>query len=110
MMQDLWESQTQGWDDLPNQVAEVALQDSPFPDPVNDGLSAVPFQDVPGEQPPMEPAFQDTGAAGSSEDEAEPETLPPWTCSCAPVTQYLQYVNSYRLPAAISIQITYNVC
>lgn len=83
VLQDLWESQTQGWDDLPNQVAEVALQDSPFPDPVNDGLSAVPFQDVPGEQPPMEPAFQDTGAAGSSEDEAEPETLPPWTCSYA---------------------------
>lgn len=44
----------------------------------------------------MEPAFQDTGAAGSSEDDAEPETLPPWTCSCAPSKPSCQVMTAYQ--------------
>jgi hypothetical protein len=83
-VQELWESQ--GWDetvDLANNVAEVALQESSFPETGNEALSTVPFQDVAGGHVPLEPAFQETGAAESSEDDAVPEQLPAWTCSCA---------------------------
>lgn len=87
-LQDLWggdsQLQTQGtWDptvDLANNVAEVALQESVFPDPGNETLSAVPFQDVDGHAA-REPAFQETGAADSSDDEGTPKDLPAWTCA-----------------------------
>ena len=104
-LQDLWggdsQLQTQGtWDptvDLANNVAEVALQESAFPDPTNEGLSAVPFQDVDG-QAPREPAFQETGAADSSEDEATPKDLPAWTCSCVPPVCFVSYGRAVYNP------------
>ena len=107
-LQDLWggesQLQTQGtWDptvDLANNVAEVALQESTFPDPGGETLSAVPFQDVDG-QAPREPAFQETGAADSSEDEANPKDLPAWTCSYVP-THTVFCMRPCRLVPAVS--------
>lgn len=87
-VQELWDASASAFDDpeVAKTVAEAALQDGAFADinEVQDNLAGLNFQEV-GDTAavPNEPAFRDTGTAGSS-DEEEPEELPAWTCACAP--------------------------
>ena len=89
-MQELWDANTQAFEepevDLPKTVAEAALQDGAFEDigQVQDDLANLQFQE-PGNAAvdPKEPAFRDAGTVASSDDEAEAEEAPAWTCSYA---------------------------
>jgi hypothetical protein len=93
-MQELWGANTQNMDEaeveLPKHVAEAALQDGAYTDvaEAQDALAALHFQD--GAEvavAPSEPAFKDTGAAESSDDEDNNVELPAWTCACGPHAQ-----------------------
>jgi hypothetical protein len=88
-VQELWEANTQAFDetdvDLPKHVAEAALQEGTYADinEAQDELAALQFQEAPERgAAPREPAFKDTGAAGSSDDDAQVQEAPVWTCSC----------------------------
>jgi hypothetical protein len=88
--QELWESQTQAWDDpavdLAKTVAEVALDDAGYGDTGvhADALGDLQLQGVPGMSAgAAEPAFKDTGTAESSDEETEAQELPAWACACA---------------------------
>jgi hypothetical protein len=113
-LQELWAGNTQTFEqevELPKHVAEAALHDGAYADvsQAQDAFAALHFQDAPSvAAAPSEPAFKDTGAVESSDDEGSNATPPAWACAYASAKSVNLFIVCLKLCLSIALLLQAN--